>query len=109
MVWPMSAFSCIASRVILASRRPSSWAGTTNSGSMISATRVICQDSASMAMSTTTRVTTLDTTDDSVEVKACCAPITSLFSRVTSEPVWVRVKNAIGIRCTCAKTLTRSS
>ena len=36
----------------------------------------------------------------SVLVTACCAPMTSLFSRDCSEPVCVRVKNAIGIRCT---------
>ena len=43
---------------------------------------------------------TLQTTPDSVEVNACWAPITSLLSRLTSAPVWVRVKNASGIRCT---------
>ena len=36
----------------------------------------------------------------SVEVTADCAPITSLFSRLTSAPVRVRVKNATGIRWT---------
>ena len=46
----------------------------------------------------------MDTTPDSVEVNACWAPITSLLSRETSAPVWVRVKNATGIRCTCSKT-----
>ena len=52
---------------------------------------------------------TLDTTDDSVEVNACWAPITSVLSRLTSAPVWVRVKNATGIRCTWAKTWVRRS
>ena len=51
----------------------------------------------------------LDTVLDSVEVKARCAPITSLLSRDTSAPVWVRVKNASDMRCTCAKTLVRRS
>ena len=50
---------------------------------------------------------TLLTTPDSVEVNACCAPITSLLSRLTSAPVWVRVKNASDIRCTCSKTWVR--
>ncbi len=50
---------------------------------------------------------TLLTTPDSVEVNACCAPITSLLSRLTSAPVWVRVKNASDIRCTCSKTRVR--
>ena len=52
---------------------------------------------------------TLDTTTDSVEVNACWAPMTSVLSRLTSAPVWVRVKNAIGIRCTWANTLVRRS
>ena len=50
-----------------------------------------------------------ETVDDSVEVNARWAPITSLLSRETSAPVWVRVKNASDIRCTCAKTLVRRS
>ena len=37
------------------------------------------------------------------------APITSLLSRLTSAPVWVRVKNATGIRCTCSNTWRRRS
>ncbi len=43
---------------------------------------------------------TFETMPDSVDVNACCAPITSLFSRLTSAPVCVRVKNCSGIRCT---------
>ena len=43
---------------------------------------------------------TFDTTEPSVPVTARWAPITSLFMRLTSAPVWVRVKNAIGMRCT---------
>ena len=38
----------------------------------------------------------LDTMVTRVEVIACCAPITSVFSLLTSEPVCARVKNAIG-------------
>ena len=52
---------------------------------------------------------TLATTPDRVEVNACCAPMTSLFSRLTSAPVWVRVKNASDICCTCWNTLVRMS
>ena len=40
-----------------------------------------------------TSVTTLDTTEPSVPVTARWAPITSLFRRLVSAPVWVRVKN----------------
>ena len=52
---------------------------------------------------------TLDTTDDRVEVKACWAPTTSVLSRLTRAPVWVRVKKATGIRCTWLKTWVRRS
>ncbi len=68
-----------------------------------------CQDSKTIATSTRASDSTLATTEDSVEVSACWAPITSLFSRLTSEPVWVLVKNAIGCRCTCPNTWVRRS
>ncbi len=55
---------------------------------------VTCQLSTSIVMPTTTTDTMLETVPDRVEVKALCAPITSEFSRLTSAPVWVRVKNA---------------
>ena len=55
------------------------------------------------------RDSTLDTTPDRVDVMACCAPITSLFSLLTSEPVWALVKNAIGCCWTCRKTSVRRS
>src|SRR3712207_7537110 len=67
-------------------------AGKTNSGTRTSESRVICQDSVSMTPAVSTRPMTLETTPDSVEVKACWAPTTSLFSRLTSAPVCVRVK-----------------
>ena len=70
---------------------------------------MICQESASIAAATSTRLTTLDTTPESVEVNACCAPMTSLLSREISAPVCVRVKNATGIRWTCANTWERRS
>ncbi len=105
----MSAFSVICSRVIAASRRPISRAGSRNTGSSRIATTVSCQDSTSIAPTTRIRLMMFDTTPDSVDVNACCAPITSLFSRETSAPVWVRVKNAIGIRWTCPNTLVRRS
>ena len=52
---------------------------------------------------------TLLTTEENVSVNACWAPRTSLFSRETSAPVWVRVKKAIGICWTWAKTCVRMS
>ena len=58
---------------------------------------------------TTTTLIMLETVLDRVEVNARCAPITSLLSRDTSAPVWVRVKNASDMRCTCANTEVRRS
>ena len=84
-------------------------AGRTNTGSSTSASAVICQDSVNITAAVSTRLTTLLTTPDRVEVKACWAPSTSLLSRLTSAPVWVRVKNASGIRCTWSKTAVRRS
>ena len=49
------------------------------------------------------------TTEESVSVKACCAPSTSLFSREMSAPVWVRVKKASGICWMWANTFSRMS
>jgi hypothetical protein len=84
-------------------------AGRTNSGTITSDSRVICHDSVSMTPAVRTSPMTLETTPDSVEVNACCAPMTSLLSRLTSAPVCVRVKKATGIRCTCSKTRLRRS
>ena len=60
---------------------------------------------------TSTRIScsVLDTVETRVDVSACCAPITSLFSLLTSEPVCALVKNAIGCRCTCVNTSVRRS
>ena len=68
-----------------------------------------CQLSASIATPTTTTEIELETVLDRVEVKARWAPITSLLSRVTSAPVWVRVKNASDWRCTWPNTWVRRS
>ena len=62
-----------------------------------------------MTPAVSTSPITLETTPDRVEVNACCAPITSLFSRLTSAPVCVRVKKATGIRWTCSNTRLRRS
>jgi hypothetical protein len=70
---------------------------------------VICHDKTNMAASVVTTATTFPTTLDRVEVKACWAPWTSLLSRVTSAPVWARLKNPIGIRCTWSNTRVRRS
>ena len=56
-----------------------------------------------------TSVMALLTTLDSTDVKACCAPMTSLPSRVTRAPVCARVKNATGWRSTWENTWVRRS
>ena len=60
-------------------------------------------------MPTTTTAMELATVLDRVLVNARCAPITSLLSRETSAPVWVRVKNASDWRWTCPNTRVRRS
>ncbi len=70
---------------------------------------MICQDSENITAAVSTRLTTFETSPDSVEVNACWAPSTSLLSRLTSAPVWVRVKNASGMRWTWSKTAVRMS
>jgi hypothetical protein len=62
-----------------------------------------------MNASVTVRLMMLDATVPKVLVTACWAPITSLFIRDISAPVWVRVKNEIGSRWTWSKRATRMS
>ena len=63
-----------------------------------------------MAMSVVATTTmTLDTTEPSVPVTARWAPMTSLFMPLISAPVWVRVKKAMGMRCTWSNRATRRS
>ena len=88
---------------------PTRRAGITKIGSSTTASNVICHDSRSITPSVSTSTITLVTTPDSAEVKARWAPITSLLSRLTSAPVWVRVKKAIGMPCTWPNTLRRRS
>ena len=53
-----------------------------------------------MTTSVKTTVRTSVSTVRNVDVNADCAPTTSLFSRLMSDPVWVRAKKAIGSCCT---------
>src|SRR5438046_10221470 len=78
-----------------------------NTGSSTSDSTVTCQDSVNITAAVRTSWMTLLTTPDSVEVNACWAPSTSLLSRLTSAPVWVRVKNCNGIRWTWSYTRVR--
>ena len=70
---------------------------------------MICHDTLTITASVSTSITRFDSTPDSVEENACCALTTSLFSRDTSAPVRVRMKNATGIRCTWSNTAVRKS
>jgi hypothetical protein len=94
---------------MLARRRPTQRAGSRNTGSSTSDSRVICQERKNIATSVMLTPMMLPTTDEKVSVKACCAPITSLLSREMSAPVWVRVKKEMGISLMCANTLVRMS
>ncbi len=110
VIWlPIAALWSAASRSSCASRRPIRRAGTTNTGSSASASSVTCQESVSITPRASASVTTLPATPDRVSLNARCAPMTSLFSLLTSAPVRVRVKNATGMRWTCAKTAARRS
>ena len=101
---PRSALPSIWSRLIPASRPLTQREVSSSTGNSARQSRVTCQLSASIVTPTTTTETALETVPDSVEVKARWAPMTSLLSRLTRAPVWVRVKNASDWRCTWAKT-----
>jgi hypothetical protein len=105
----IEALSEYDSRVIVWSRAPIRRAGMTKTGSITSDSVVICHDRLNITPAVTTRLTELETTPARVEVKACWAPSTSLLSRLTSAPVWVRVKKASGMRWTWSKTAVRMS
>ena len=81
-------------------RRPTRLAGTMKAGTTTRARSVSRHSSPIMTASVTMTVNVFCTTLPRVPVKACWAPSTSLFIRLMSEPVWVRVKKARGMRCT---------
>ena len=86
--------------------------GSSGLGSRPAPARYVCADALDNGdthASTVESGTTFDTTGPSVPVPSRCAPITSLFSRLTSAPVWVRVKNEMGMRCTWSNNDTRRS
>ncbi len=71
--------------------------------------RLICQESRNIVTKMAPTVKMLETTEDIVEVMASCAPITSLLSRETSDPVCALEKNAMGCSCTWLNTSVRRS
>ena len=97
------------SREITCNRAPTRLAGMMKMGSTTKASNVSRHSSAAMAASVVASTTTLLTTLPKVLVTAVCAPTTSLLRRLVSAPVCVRVKNAIGMRCTFANNATRRS
>ena len=78
-------------------------------GSATSDNSVSRHSSTAIAPNEVTKTTTLLTTLPNVLVTAVCAPTTSLFNRLVKAPVCVRVKNAIGMRCTLSNSATRRS
>jgi len=106
---PMSALPSICCRVSPASLPLTTREVTNRIGNSNRHRSVTCQLSAIIATPTTTTEMMLETVLESVEVKARCAPMTSLLSRETRAPVWVRVKNANDCRCTWANTCVRRS
>ncbi len=90
-------------------RPPTRLAGMTKIGRTISDSRVRRHSSRVITTRVLTSTMTLDTTLPRVLVTAFWAPMTSLFSRLISAPVWVRVKKATGIRCTLSNNATRRS
>ena len=109
MTLPRSALPSIWRRVRPARRPLTNRLTSQSGGNSARQSTVTCQLSASMVAPTTTTAMVLATVLDRVEVKARWAPMTSLLSRETSAPVWVRVKKASDWRCTCPKTLVRRS
>ena len=109
MVLFIEALRFMPSRVMACSPRPTRRAGSTNTGRIATASSVSRHSSRNIVTSVATRVMMLATTVPSVPVKARWAPITSLLSRLTSVPVWVRVKNAIGMCCTWSNSRRRRS
>ena len=98
VIWVfMAEFRSKPSRVIADSLRPTRLAGMMNTGRTSRASSVIRHSRATMATRVVPRTMTLETTEPRVVVTARWAPITSLFIRLISAPVWVRVKKPIGI------------
>jgi hypothetical protein len=94
-IWALRPYD---SRVMTDSRRPTRLAGSTKMGRMTRLMSVICHDRKNMTISTRTTLMKLETIELRVSVKACCAPMTSLLSRLMRDPVCVRVKKAMGMR-----------
>ena len=105
----IEALRYIPSRVMPTSLLPIRRAGMMNAGSTSSVRIVKRHSSPSITVSVTAKPMTFETTVPNVFVIACCAPMTSLFIRDISAPVWARVKNDTGWRCTWSNSAVRRS
>jgi hypothetical protein len=108
MVVLMLALSCMLLREMRLIRPDSRRSRTRKGGSTKSDRAVICQDRTNMGTSVATRVNTSEVTDAKVDTEVW-ASSTSLVSRLISDPVWVRLKKATGIRCTWSYSWVRRS
>ena len=109
MVAFIEALRFMPSRVMPATVRPTRRAGRMNNGSSTMASRETRHSSRNRVSRVVAAVMALETTVPKVPVSARWAPITSLLRRLTSAPVWVRVKNEMGNRCTWSNRATRRS
>ena len=103
------ALSSICSRAMPPNFRPIRFAGAMNNGRTTKESNVNRHSRTNIAAKVVMSTTTLETTLPKVDVTAVCAPTTSLLRRLISAPVCVRVKNAMGIRCTLSNSATRRS
>ena len=108
IVEDMSALRPMRRRDSAASRRAMLRSSTTNTGITSSESSVTFHESASIAPSVNASVNRSDATLADVPT-VWWAPSTSVDSRDISAPVCVRLKNAIGIRCTWSYSATRRS
>ena len=105
----IDAFRLKPSRVITWSFRPMRRAGMMKAGRTTSVSSVSRHSSPNITARVIPSVMAFWTTVPMVLVTACCAPMTSLLIRLISAPVWTRVKNEIGSRCTWSNSATRMS
>ena len=105
----IAALSTAASRSSRPTFAPTRRAGMTNTGSSTIDATVTCHDRLNITTRVRARAIEFVTTPASAEVNARWAPMTSLFSRLTSAPVWVRWKKATGMVCMWSNTARRRS
>ena len=83
----IDAFISNDSLVYACNLRPTHFVGNKKTGKRVNDTKVICHERVSIAAATRIKLRRLLITPESVEVKACCAPITSEFNLDIRAPV----------------------